>query len=144
MFLNLTLHPFRQRSNGETTLLVYADETCRQWHRDIEGGKSGHNLSEIVAERLENISNDLHDQTMVSSPMVCLLYCALDVYLITCIVPLLACPILFIDCISLQFGYTMFLTIVDGFNASPTICCTTLHDGCNASATMICRCSRWL
>ncbi len=121
MFLNLTLHPFRQRSNGETTLLVYADETCRQWHRDIEGGKSGHNLSEIVAERLENISNDLHDQTMVSSPMVCLLYCALDAYLIICIVPLLACPILFINCISLQFGYTMFLTIVDGFNASPTI-----------------------
>ncbi len=61
MFLNLTLHPFQQCSNGETTLLVYADETRRQWHHDIEGGKSGPNLSEIVAERLENISNDLHD-----------------------------------------------------------------------------------
>ncbi|SJL04376.1 uncharacterized protein ARMOST_07742 [Armillaria ostoyae] len=68
MFLNLTLHPFRQCSNGETSLLVYADETRRQWHRDIEGGKSGPNLSEIVGERLENISNDLHDQTKMSSP----------------------------------------------------------------------------
>lgn len=68
MFLSLTLHSFRQRSNGEKSLLVYADDTRRQWHRDIEEGNSAANLATIVPERLENISNELHDKSK-ASPM---------------------------------------------------------------------------
>ncbi|KAK0216609.1 hypothetical protein EDD85DRAFT_781992, partial [Armillaria nabsnona] len=67
MFLSLTLHSFRQRSNGEKSLLVYADDTRRQWHRDIEEGNCAPNLANIVVERLENISNDLHDKAKVGS-----------------------------------------------------------------------------
>lgn len=65
MFLSLTLHSFRQHSNGEKSLLVYAGDTCRQWHRDIEEGNSAANLATIVPERLENISNELHDKSKV-------------------------------------------------------------------------------
>ncbi|SJL06822.1 uncharacterized protein ARMOST_10164 [Armillaria ostoyae] len=67
MFLSLMLHSFRQRSNGEKSLLVYADDTCRQWHHDIEEGNSAPNLANIVIQHLENISNDLHDKAKGSS-----------------------------------------------------------------------------
>ncbi|PBK97132.1 hypothetical protein ARMGADRAFT_923270 [Armillaria gallica] len=63
MFLSLTLHAFRQRANGEKTLLVYANDTRRQWHRDIEEGNCAPNLATIVPERLENISNELYNKS---------------------------------------------------------------------------------
>ncbi|PBK67350.1 hypothetical protein ARMSODRAFT_1046107 [Armillaria solidipes] len=74
MFLSLILHAFRQRANGEKTLLVYADDTCHQWHRDIEEGNCVPNLATIVLERLENISNELYDKSKGSITKVCLLF----------------------------------------------------------------------
>ncbi|SJL14252.1 uncharacterized protein ARMOST_17708 [Armillaria ostoyae] len=74
MFLNITIHVFRQRSNGDKTLLVYADETRRQWHRDVEEGNVAPNLGQIVNDRLENISNDLHDKARVSPVKVHVLH----------------------------------------------------------------------
>ncbi|SJL10206.1 uncharacterized protein ARMOST_13590 [Armillaria ostoyae] len=74
MFLNITIHVFCQRSNGDKTLLVYADETRRQWHRDVEEGNVAPNLGQIVNDRLENISNDLHDKARVSPVKVRVLH----------------------------------------------------------------------
>ncbi|KAK0192369.1 hypothetical protein F5146DRAFT_999571 [Armillaria mellea] len=74
MFLNLTLHAFRQHSNSEKSLLVYADDTHHQWHHDIEEGNCAANLVTIVPERLENISNELHDKTKGSSMKVGLFF----------------------------------------------------------------------
>ncbi|PBK65965.1 hypothetical protein ARMSODRAFT_1087193 [Armillaria solidipes] len=65
---------FRQRANGEKTLLVYADDTRRQWHRDIEEGNCAPNLATIVPERLENISNELYDKSKGSITKVRLLF----------------------------------------------------------------------
>ncbi|SJL05225.1 uncharacterized protein ARMOST_08591 [Armillaria ostoyae] len=67
MFLSLMLYSFRQWSNSKKSLLVYADDTRRQWHCDIEEGNCAPNLANIIVDHLENISNDLHNKAKVHS-----------------------------------------------------------------------------